>query len=123
MATRKAAKKASTAPLTRVLTADDLLSSPAPQPAELPELGGIVYLRLPTAGQVLDYAGAKDDPSNQALLELIAVCIVNEDGSPLFTDSQLLRLRDMSISAFNVLSTRVLQMVNLSGIGEQEGEG
>lgn len=110
--------------MSRVLTGEDILSVTNPTPFEIPELNGIVYLRSLPAGRVLDYSErSKDDKTYQALLELIAAAVVDEHGNPLFNESQIGRLRDMSVSIFNRLSNKVLEVANLASVGEKEGEG
>lgn len=116
----------------RALSADDILSGGenACTPLEVPELTkngepGVVWIKSLSAGAVMDFAARadKDKPEaerNQAMLEMIAKAIVNEDGSPMFTEEQAARLREMSMAVFN----RFVTAVNgLTGIGKKDEAG
>lgn len=115
---------------TRALTAEDLLSGGenAFKPFEIPELTkngepGVVWLKHLSAGAVMDFATKSersDAEKNQAMLEMIAKAIVHEDGSPMFTEEQAARLREMSMAVFNRLVTAVNEV---TGVGKKLDAG
>lgn len=98
----------------RVLTGEDLLRGVGAKPFEVPELGGVVYLRSLPAGDVLDFSSASDDNRHDAILTLIAKAAVTPDGQPLFSPDQVARLREMSITVFMRLSSAVTEMAGLT---------
>lgn len=109
------------------LTAEDILNGSKANLVqfEIPELNGQVYLRSLPAGDVLAYTRVKDSDadSHSALLTLISKAVTDEFGSPLFSESQVSRLGEMSISVFNRLARKVMEMANLGNVDDVEGKG
>lgn len=86
---------------------DDLLS-----PLEIPELKkggkpGIVYLKQLSTGDVLDFAESGEQDQKSRMLTLIAKAVVNQDGSPMFSEDQVTRLRDIRVDVFTRLSRAI----------------
>lgn len=80
---------------------------------------GVVFLKHLPAGDVMEYvslAGGRDAASEDvqgALLALVAKAVVQEDGTPTFTEAQTERLKEISMATFNTLSDRVLKMAGI----------
>lgn len=97
------------------------------KPLEIPELTkdgkvGMVYLKAPSAGDVLDFAAKSADTNTEtqhdALIRMIAQCVVDQDGKRLFQDET--RVREIPFSIFS----RLMAAVNdLAGIGKKEEAG
>lgn len=112
----------------RLLTADAILrGTRSLVELEIPELPdeegrpGIMLLRPPTAGAVIRFTETPENERSNAMLELIATTVVNEDGSQLFTPEQIVRLRDeLDVRIFTRLSKAVTEMSNTAG---PEGAG
>lgn len=113
------------------LTAEDLFGRGGYTMLEIPELPkggrpGVVWLRPLSAGDVMDFTarvGGDEKPESektQAMLEMIASAVVNEDGSAIFTEEQVGRLREMSMSVFSRLATAVNE---LTGAGKKDAAG
>jgi len=79
------------------LTAEQILQAPRakPVPVEVPEWGGIVHVRMLTAGELDQFQmQVSDQPkdSRQVRGLLVAVCCCDEQGYPLFTEAQVEQL-------------------------------
>lgn len=84
---------------------------------------GVVYLRQPSAGDVLDFVGRPEDSRNEALLSLITKVVVTEDGTPIFGGGDEDRLRDIPIAVFNSLASAVTAMTAVEPANEEDTEG
>jgi len=112
-----------------ILSATDIFSGgDVPfTPLEIPELTkngkpGVVFLRSPSAGDVLDFATKSTDPDtavqHEALIVMITQCVVDQNGKRLFQDET--RVREIPFSIF----TRLMDAVNkLAGIAKKEEAG
>lgn len=96
---------------------------------EIPEIQvngqpGVVYLKHPSAGYILDFAeerskADKDDPkNNQAMLEMISMCVVDAQGNAIFASAE--EVRKVPLPVFSRLMTAVNE---LSGSGQKEELG
>jgi hypothetical protein len=125
-------KKTGTVATTAALTAEDLLSfnESSRKMLEIPELPkdgrpGVVWLQPLTAGQVMDFAARQADnmteaEKSQAMLEMIARAVVDQNGQQLFSEEQVGRLRDMSMAVFSRLTAAVNE---LTGVGKRVEAG
>lgn len=97
------------------------------KPLEIPELTkngqvGMVYLKPPSAGDVLDFAskssGTETSEQHDALIKMITQCVVDQTGKRIFDDES--RVREIPFSIFSRLMTAVN---DLAGIGKKEEAG
>lgn len=116
------------------LTADELFGRGSYKRLEIPELPkngepGVVWLRALSAGDVMDFTnrlGGDNVPESektQAMLEMIAKAVVTEDGTPIFTEEQVGRLREMSMSVFTRISRAVNELTGTTEAKEAAGKG
>jgi hypothetical protein len=118
----------------KVLSRTDFLEAGSHRKTELvevPELGGSVYLRELSTGQLLEYNSRVDgfrstgnELTPAASLELMSLLIslsaCGEDGSLLFTEADVKALSDNSIGVLIRLSTKALEVSGLGkGIAEE----
>lgn len=110
--------------MTRVLTREDFLAKSKSlqlKPFEVPELGGTVYLRELSGGQLLDYneriqklQAVNSEISPATSIELMALLIsfsaCGEDGSPLFTEADVKALAENSLGMILRLSRQILEV-------------
>jgi hypothetical protein len=113
----------------KVLSRTDFLAASSNRKRELvdvPELGGSVYLRELSTGQLLEYndrieklRGAHSDVTPAASLELMSLMIsmsaCDEEGVLLFTEADVKALAENSIGVIIGLSTKAMEV---SGIGK-----
>lgn len=112
----------------QLLTAEDILSGGDDylSPLEIPELSkngkpGVVYLKPLSAGDVLDFAEGDKGTRTSRIIPLIAKAIVRQDGSPMFNDGEVARLRDIRMDVFTRLSKAVMATFN-SVMDDDEGK-
>ena len=117
---------ASTNGSTLEFTSKDLLTGGGAKPETL-EIKmtdgrtGHVFRRDLPAGDVLDFVESEEGPErNEALMRLVARAIVNQDGSPKFSEMDLGELRDMPVNIFQQMATAVTEA---SGVVVEESEG
>lgn len=101
----------------KMLSAEDILGVQDIQFRDVfvPEWNGIVRLRTLTAEEAISYAGdrKRDDFAVQILLR----SAVSEDGKPLFTDSDLEKLKKKTLRAIIKLQNVALE---LNGLAEEK---
>jgi hypothetical protein len=97
------------------LSVDELLSQPDLTVLEIPELSTathtkIVHLRPLSAGVVIDMVVDGDNkPSGDSLRTLISHSVVHPDGTPMFDEENVERLREMRLDVFNRISAAVMK--------------
>lgn len=122
-----AAKNKSNGAVPVALSVDELLTPPELSVLEIPELSvdgkpRIVHLRPLTAGVVIDMVVDSDNrPTGDSLRTLISHSVVHPDGTPMFDEENVDRLRDMRLDVFNRISAAVMK--NLSPPTVEGGEG
>ncbi len=80
------------------------------------------HMRDLSAGDILDFVTYEvGEVRNEALLQLVAKAIVEEDGTPVFTDKDLKELRDMPVRIFQQLSDAVVRAAGLGEDDDKEG--
>jgi hypothetical protein len=111
----------------QLLTAEDIFSGgdDLVSPLRIPELSkngkpGIVYLKLLSAGDVLDFSEADEGSRKERLLPLIAKAVVHQDGTPMFSQEQVARLSEIRVDVFNRLSRAVTDKFNTMMSEEEE---
>lgn len=93
----------------KILSFNDFISKPTQLvEAEIAELGGSVFLKPLTAGDMVDYLHtqrkeATDEDKANGTLIMLTKCVVNPDGSRLFADVPLSQLRDLPAPIFSRL--------------------
>lgn len=119
----------------RVLGVADFLTRPALVTLEIPELVdaegniGLVYLKPPTAGIVYEtiVIGGDQKPTWDSLREMVAYCVTDAAGTPIFDIAQLDVMREMRLDVFNRISAAVMGLLNLStgavGKGQSTSSG
>jgi hypothetical protein len=81
----------STEPTGKVLNFDDIIAADDRQYiyVPVPEWNGVVKLRTLTAGEAMEFNDSLEGPSKKnAMLKIVSLCAVNEDGSRLFNESK-----------------------------------
>ena len=74
------------------------------------------------AGDVLDFVHVEEGPErNEALLRLISLAIVDEDGEQIFKGTGMKQLRKMPVKIFEQLSNAVVEAAGLNTTEEDEG--
>ncbi len=87
-------------------------------PLEIPELAredgrpGVVYIRLLSAGDVLDYVEKDELTQREQMFSLIAKAVVKQDGSPMFDEAEVFKLRNLRVDVFTRLSKAVTATIN-----------
>ncbi len=80
------------------------------------------YQRDLSAGDVLDFVHVEEGPKrNEALLRLVSLAIVEEDGTAVFSGTDIGQLRDMPVKIFQQLSDAVVKAAGLEEVEEDEG--
>lgn len=97
------------------LTRDQLLAAQRRRiEVEVPELGGVVILQTPTAGQWLEYQrflGGLDEHDYAHAIRIVAITAVDAEGKQLLTDEDCRELPHtvlvrLSRAAFDLTSTK-----------------
>lgn len=109
----------------KVLNFNDFIGKPVQLiEAEIEELGGFVYLKPLTAGDMVDYLNSQrkdataEDKSNGTLV-MLTKSVVNEDGSRLFADATMDQLRDLPSPIFS----RLIELSNkVNGVKKDDVE-
>ena len=97
-----------------ILEADDLKIVEV----DVPEWGGVVRLRPMSAEEVIAFNEVNKDASKKhAAVRVTATCLVNEDGTPMFTQAQIDKLSKKSLAAFMKIQ-RVAMKIN--GLDDKE---
>ena len=87
---------------------------------ECPEWGGIVRVRSLSGGQRAQITQRVNDKQLDELDELLAVmACVDEDGSRIFTNKDIVSLKKKSAAVVTRIAKKVLE---ISGIGNEAGE-
>lgn len=94
--------------LRKILTAVDLLPDLGLTEVDIPELGGVVYVRPVTAGAIIGApTGADGKPTQDFIFSLIVFCVVDAEGKPLFSEDEMQALKLMKLDVFNRLASAV----------------
>ena len=105
--------------------ANELLKSSI-TPIEVEKADGSLltcYQRDLSAGDILDFVTyAEGKERNEALLKLVAKAIVDEDGTPVFTNEDMTKLRNMPVRIFQQLSDAVVEAAGLGVTDDEEGD-
>lgn len=98
-------------------SSDDILAAPdlTVKKVEVPEWNAVVRLRVLTAGEALKLQSILNAPqkSNSAMLHVVMMCAVRKDGSPLFTETQINRLKEKSLKVLLRLQREALELNDL----------
>jgi len=101
----------------KVLTAEAILSADDKRivSVEVPEWGGIVYLRTITGRERDEFESAALDASKRGDLRglrafLLALCICNEDGERIFKDDDAPKLAQKNAAVLDRLFTRAQEL-------------
>lgn len=92
------------------ITRDQLLglaSAPAVHAVDIPELGGQVWIRPLTVGQVLELSKGGATTDAEALPRMIVMVVCDETGRRLFTAEDLPALADLPVA----LAGRIMQAI------------
>ncbi len=85
-------------------------------PVEIPELDkdgrpGVVYLKQPAAGDVLDFAGLEDgDERNDGILDMVRKVTVDSNGKQIFNAND--EMEKLPLGVFTRISNAVLKLVS-----------
>jgi len=110
------------------LSVDQLLTPPELSVLEIPELSTpdkvhVVHLRPLTAGVVIDMVVDGDNrPTGDSLRTLISHSVVHADGTPMFDEENVDRLRDMRLDVFNRISAAVMKNLAPPTVEGSEGK-
>ena len=100
----------------RMLRAEDFYNTVPLRRRYIAALDGWVYVREASAIDLIRYQAApKGDANIEATLQIIARCVVDEQGVPLFSEDQLDKLKGITMKAFRGL----MDAVN-SSIGDDD---
>lgn len=82
------------------LTAAQILQAPRakPVPVEVPEWGGVVHVRMLTAGELDTFqlqVAEQSKESRQVRALLVAACCCDADGYPVFSEAQTTELANL----------------------------
>jgi hypothetical protein len=90
---------------------------------DVPEWGGSVRLRPMTAEEAIEYNETGDPSSKKhAAVRLAALCIVDEDGDPMFTPDQVAVLSKKSLAAFMRVQRVAMEINGLNTKGAAEAK-
>lgn len=113
------------------LTAEDILSGGDLERLEIPldvysknGQAGVVYIRPIATSVMIDFQTMQekgDTERHNSLLSMIAECVVDESGNPLFNGEQVNRLARMSFKLYNFLATEIMSRVSMGDVSA-EGE-
>lgn len=96
------------------ITRDQILAlaaAPATHAVDIPELGGQVWIRPLTVGQVLELSRAGATTDAEALPRMIVMVVCDETGARLFTDADLPALADLPVA----LAGRIMAAIQRFG--------
>lgn len=104
----------------RELSAEDILKSTVdltPVRLDLPMLGGHIYMRALTGDEGVKFNDILEDPTQRKIsrCHLIALSACKQDGSRLFSVSQVIELGKKSVPALNAMQDLAMK---LSGFGK-----
>jgi len=98
----------------QVLTATDILdkSDTEYDYVDIPEWGGRVKIRSLTADEVIKFTESmKGEAKKNAMVRICHLCTVNEDGSPMFEDGNMIaKLQKKSVKAINRIQKAALKL-------------
>jgi hypothetical protein len=103
----------------KVLSAADILAAQdrKRELVEVPEWGGSVYVQEISAADAERIAEEKI-----GMVEFCAMCMVDKDGKPLFTEDQVADLSEKSTGAFRKVMSAVTQLNGFVAPEEEEGK-
>lgn len=106
----------------KILSADDIFAAEDIQTCEVdvPEWGGTVVLKMLTGEQMIAFWEKNKKSESEAMANLIAMSAVKPDGSPLFTEEQVSRLKKKSFKAMTRLQDAALKLNGLKDKDKQE---
>ena len=103
----------------QILTAEDIFASDdlTVVPLEIPEwkkngLPGVLHLRVMSADETIKFQEAMRSPVHKAnaWVKILALCACDPEGTRLFSDSDMEKLRKKSTAVFLRLQRRLLEM-------------
>lgn len=105
--------------MAKVLTAADILAAQDRKRdlVEVPEWGGSVYVQEISAADAERLSEEK-----VGMVAFCAMCMVDKDGSPLFTDDQVADLSEKSTKAFRRVMAAVTALNGFVDTEEDEGK-
>lgn len=100
------------------LTRESILGTkPAPKPLEIPEWGGTIYIRKLSVAAI---KALKDDSENVSAVRWLILCVVDENGNPLFTDADADQLE--SSSSYEVCMKVIKAAMEYNGLSTKSIE-
>lgn len=92
---------------------------------EVKEWGGSIKIREFTAKQRQEFtkAFAEDIASDEALVKIVSLAAIKEDGSPLFTEEQAQQLKEKSGVILERLAEEVLKLNGLNQNAAKDAKG
>lgn len=100
--------------LAKVLSAADIMAAVdlKPEPVEVPEWGGTIYLRVLTADETLAYQEFTQVPENKfrSMQRLLSYCICDEKGGRLFSDAEMAQLYSKNANVLTRLHKLAVKM-------------
>lgn len=96
----------------RTLSAADILKVVPPSILEIPELGGHVCVQQLPARDVIEFTRRTKEDRDDAMTQLIAACVVDDNGARIFNALEAADLLNTSIVVFNRLASAAVNMTN-----------
>lgn len=108
----------------KALTAADILgaSRPAPSPVDVPEWGGVVFVRHLSAGEAddLEFALGKDAQDDHNFRgRVIAACACDEKGNALFGEAQAGELANLGAAPAGRVYDEALRLNRIGPAGKE----
>jgi len=105
----------------KILSAEDILAADDLKSAEVnvPEWGGKVLIRPMTADQAVIFTDLQGEDKKHSAVKATALCVVDAEGKPLFTEMQAKKLRSKSLAAFMRIQRVILK---INGMTEEAGK-
>jgi hypothetical protein len=104
-------------PQKRILSAKDILDVDDLETldVDVPEWGGIARLRVLNGEQLLQFFAKQKEMSNlQSSMLLLAMSLIDENGTPLYTEDQIAQISKKSFKVITRLAKKAMELNALS---------
>jgi hypothetical protein len=81
---------------------------------DVPEWNGSVTIRSLSAEEAIDFHERSKTDKSKAAIRLLVICIIGDDGKPLFSEADVDALRKKSLKAINRIQDAALELNGLN---------